>query len=67
MLEMHADGIPEPYMVLFPFLLSPVLWDRPGNIPPLVRLLQSYIMRGPQQVIATDKLVSSMTIQEISN
>jgi exportin-2 (importin alpha re-exporter) len=57
LLEMHTDGsIPEPYMVLFEFLLAPVLWERPGNIKPLVRLLQAYITRGPQQIVATNKI-----------
>ena len=57
LLEMHTDGtIPQPYMELFTFLLAPILWDRPGNIRPLVRLLQAYITRGPQQVVATSKL-----------
>jgi exportin-2 (importin alpha re-exporter) len=37
-------------MELFQFLLIPVLWERPGNIHGLVRLLQAYISRGPQQV-----------------
>jgi len=34
----------------------PVLWDRPANIKPLVRLLQAYVSRGPQQVAATNKI-----------
>ncbi len=42
-------------MALFPFLLAPVLWDRPGNITPLVRLLQAYIARGAQQIVALEK------------
>ncbi|KAK2157652.1 hypothetical protein LSH36_187g00016 [Paralvinella palmiformis] len=50
LLEMHADSIPEPYMALFPHLLLPVLWERPGNIPPLVRLLQAFIERGAKQI-----------------
>ena len=51
LLELHNDGgVPEPYMALFQFLLVPVLWERPANIKPLVRLLQAYVSRGPQQV-----------------
>jgi len=38
---MHSAGqVPAPYMELFPFLLAPNLWERAGNITPLVRLLQ---------------------------
>ncbi|XP_029650427.1 exportin-2 [Octopus sinensis] len=44
-----------PYMALFPHLLVPVLWERPGNIPPLVRLLQAIIQKGAKQ-IEPDKL-----------
>jgi len=51
MLELHGTGsVPEPYMALFSFLLVPLLWERPANIHPLVRLLQAFISRGPGQV-----------------
>ena len=30
LLEIRRDEIPEPYMKLFPLLLSPVLWERTG-------------------------------------
>ncbi|KAL3215336.1 hypothetical protein MRX96_006601 [Rhipicephalus microplus] len=46
MLECHSSPVPDPYMALFPCLLAPVLWERPGNIHPLVRLLQAFIERG---------------------
>merc|ERR1712050_27561 len=32
LLEMHKTSVPEPYMQLLPFLITPVLWERPGNI-----------------------------------
>jgi len=50
MLELHSGSVPEPYMALFSFLLVPLLWERPANIHPLVRLLQAFISRGPAQV-----------------
>uniref|UniRef100_A0A2C9K086 Exportin-2 n=1 Tax=Biomphalaria glabrata TaxID=6526 RepID=A0A2C9K086_BIOGL len=55
LIEQHPGKIPETYMALFPHLLAPVLWERPGNIPPLVRLLQAYIHKGADQIEA-DKL-----------
>uniref|UniRef100_T1J763 Exportin-2 n=1 Tax=Strigamia maritima TaxID=126957 RepID=T1J763_STRMM len=55
LLEIHTDAIPEPYMQLFPFLLAPSLWERPGNIHPLVRLLQAYIEKGVERIIQTGK------------
>jgi exportin-2 (importin alpha re-exporter) len=52
LLEYHNPGnITGPYMELFQFLLIPVLWERPGNIKPLVRLIQAYIRIGAAQVI----------------
>ena len=57
MLELHKD-CPTPYMDMFPFLLAPVLWERLGNIPPLVRLLQAYVEKGSAQIVATNKVVS---------
>jgi exportin-2 (importin alpha re-exporter) len=45
-------------MALFPHLLLPVLWERFGNIPPLVRLLQAFIERGAKD-IQVDKMVSN--------
>uniref|UniRef100_A0A1L8DKS7 Exportin-2 n=1 Tax=Nyssomyia neivai TaxID=330878 RepID=A0A1L8DKS7_9DIPT len=58
LLEMRESFavIPEPYMVLFPFLLSPLLWDRPGNVTPLIRLICGYIRQGSAQIVAFDKL-----------
>ena len=51
LLEYHNPGnITGPYMELFQFLLIPVLWERPGNIKPLVRLIQAYIRIGAAQV-----------------
>ena len=44
MLELHSSSIPESYLALFPHLLQPVLWERLGNIPPLVRLLQVLVL-----------------------
>ena len=50
LLEMHTDSVPQAYMALFPHLLLPILWERPGNIPPLVRLLQAHMEKGSQQI-----------------
>lgn len=58
LLELQSSQVPEPYMALFPHLLLPVLWERPGNIPPLVRLLQAFIERGASQ-IESEKIVSN--------
>jgi len=57
MLELHSSGsVPEPYMAMFSFLLVPLLWERPANIHPLVRLLQAFVSRGPSQVLDQDRI-----------
>jgi len=57
LLEYHNPGnITGPYMELFQFLLIPVLWERPGNIKPLVRLIQAYIRIGAAQVVQAGKV-----------
>ena len=53
MLELRVGeaNVPEAYMALFPHLLVPVLWERPANIQPLVRLLQAFVQIGKHQVL----------------
>ena len=64
MLEMQSSSVPEAYMALFPHLLLPILWERPGNIPPLVRLLQAFIEKGASQ-IDPERVVSLFTSRRI--
>lgn len=40
LIELSSPPLKAPYMVVFPPLLTPLYWERPGNIPPLTRLLQ---------------------------
>uniref|UniRef100_A0A8C6CSC8 Exportin-2 n=1 Tax=Moschus moschiferus TaxID=68415 RepID=A0A8C6CSC8_MOSMO len=58
LLETHKNDIPSTYMALFPHLLQPVLWERAGNIPALVRLLQAFLERGSNTIAsaAADKI-----------
>lgn len=51
-----SGAIPEPYWALFPCLLAPPLWDRSGNVTPLIRLLCAFIKQGAVQIIAMEKL-----------
>jgi exportin-2 (importin alpha re-exporter) len=64
MLELRGgqSEVPESYMALFPHLLVPVLWERPANIHPLVRLLQAFIQIGSRQVVASQKLEALLGI-----
>uniref|UniRef100_A0A6P4FW59 Exportin-2 n=1 Tax=Drosophila rhopaloa TaxID=1041015 RepID=A0A6P4FW59_DRORH len=51
-----SGSIPEPYWALFPCLLSPALWDRTGNVTPLIRLISAFIKQGSAQIHALGKL-----------
>ena len=62
LLELHDPPIPETYMNLFPHLLTPVLWERPGNIPPLVRLLQAFISKGGKKIGESGELVKVLGV-----
>uniref|UniRef100_A0A914URF2 Exportin-2 n=1 Tax=Plectus sambesii TaxID=2011161 RepID=A0A914URF2_9BILA len=55
LLDMRPEhsGVPDAYNALLPFLLAPVLWERSGNVPALVRLLQAYFRVGGDAVAAT--------------
>ncbi|CAG0901076.1 unnamed protein product [Cyprideis torosa] len=52
--SMHSLPLPDPYKVLFPILLTPVLWDRPGFVPPLVRLISAFICIQRDTLLAED-------------
>lgn len=65
LLEMREEAktaIPEPYWALFPCLLAPALWDRSGNVTPLIRLLSAFIRQGSAQITKYDKLVSDFKL-----
>lgn len=53
-----STAIPQAYWALFPCLLSPTLWDRSGNVTPLIKLICAFIRQGSPQIAAMDKLVS---------
>jgi len=62
LLELHEPPVPGTYMNLFPHLLAPVLWERPGNIPPLVRLLQAFISKGGEKISEPDELLKILGV-----
>uniref|UniRef100_H0W8W7 Exportin-2 n=1 Tax=Cavia porcellus TaxID=10141 RepID=H0W8W7_CAVPO len=59
LLETHKNDIPSSYMALFLHLLQPVLWERTGNIPALVRLLQAFLERSSNTTASAAKLIAS--------
>lgn len=58
-------NISDAYIQLLPCLLAPVLWERPANISPLVRLLSAFAVHAAPQIVAQDKLVSGLRFFEI--
>lgn len=53
-----TGSIADAYWQLFPCLLSPLLWEKPGNITPLIRLLCAFLRQGANQIASFDKLVN---------
>lgn len=51
LIELRPIPLAGIYMDLFPPLLSPLFWERPGNIAPLVRLLQAYLCKAGKDLV----------------
>ncbi|CAG9857406.1 unnamed protein product [Phyllotreta striolata] len=49
-------ALSDPYMQLLPCLLAPILWERPANISPLVRLLAAFATQAAPQIVLQDKV-----------
>lgn len=45
LVELRPIPLPGAYLAIFPALLAPMLWERPANVPALVRLLQAYLLK----------------------
>lgn len=56
LLELRPLPIPQLYMAVYPLLLTPALWERNGNVPALVRLLQAFVEKAPTDVTKSDNL-----------
>lgn len=52
LLEYRPDGLSDAYRALFEPLLVPTNWERKGNCPALVRLLQAYLKQDRNQELA---------------
>ena len=62
LLELRPLPIPQSYMSIYPLLLAPVLWERPGNVPALVRLLQAFVEKAAEDVAVGDKLTGLLGV-----
>lgn len=62
LLELRPLPIPQLYMVVYPLLLTPALWERGGNVPALVRLLQAFIEKAPSDVTKDNQLTALLGV-----
>lgn len=53
LLEVRPPGspVPDAYHAIFPPLLTPAFWERSGNVPALVRLVQAYLARAGGDIV----------------
>ena len=58
LLEYRAEntGLGEAYTMLFPPLMTPMLWETKGNVPALTRLLTAYLQKGAADIVAKNQL-----------
>ena len=57
-----GEGLGESYTMLFPPLLTPILWERKGNVPALVRLLQAYFRKAGNELVAAGHLMGILGV-----
>ncbi|KAL5572133.1 hypothetical protein UlMin_021730 [Ulmus minor] len=50
LVELNRPPIPPSYMQIFGLLLSPDSWKRGSNVPALVRLLQAFLQKAPNEL-----------------
>jgi exportin-2 (importin alpha re-exporter) len=55
-------SLPETYLQLLPGLLSPIFWERPGNVPALGRLLRAYIAAVPSEIVSRSLLTGVLGV-----
>ncbi|KAI8901692.1 Cse1-domain-containing protein [Globomyces pollinis-pini] len=57
-------GIPQVYMSLLPPLLQPAQWESFANIPALVNLLNSFLMKGSPTIVQNGSLPAFLGISQ---
>lgn len=51
LIELRSRPLPGIYLAIFPPLLNPMFWERSGNIPALVVLVQAYLSKAGDEVV----------------
>ncbi|KAG5141936.1 hypothetical protein JHK82_017631 [Glycine max] len=62
LVELNRPPIPPIYMQIFELLLSPETWKRASNVPALVRLLQAFLQKAPNEITQGDRLTKVLGI-----
>ncbi|BAT87834.1 hypothetical protein LR48_Vigan09g163900 [Vigna angularis] len=62
LVELNGSPIPPIYMQIFVILLSPDSWKRSPNVPALVRLLQAFLQKAPNEINQGDRLTKVLGI-----
>ncbi|KAK7389795.1 hypothetical protein VNO78_25089 [Psophocarpus tetragonolobus] len=62
LVELNRPPIPPIYMQIFELLLSPDTWKRASNVPALVRLLQAFLQKAPDEISQGDRLTKVLGI-----
>jgi exportin-2 (importin alpha re-exporter) len=58
----QESGLGQAYESLFPPLLTASLWEKTGNVPGLTRLMQAYLERAANQLIAAGHVIAMLGI-----
>lgn len=65
MMELNPEAALSPkYVNLLPSVLQPRLWENHGNIPALVRLCQSYLIKAPNVIVEQNQLSAFLGIAQ---
>jgi len=62
LVELNRSPIPPIYMQIFEILLSPDSWKRSPNVLALVRLLQAFLQKAPNEINQGDRLTKVLGI-----
>eukprot|EP00271_Cylindrocystis_brebissonii_P023161 TRINITY_DN9424_c0_g1_i1.p1 TRINITY_DN9424_c0_g1~~TRINITY_DN9424_c0_g1_i1.p1 ORF type:complete len:976 (+),score=170.09 TRINITY_DN9424_c0_g1_i1:234-3161(+) len=62
LVESRRPPLPESYLRIFPPLVTPLLWERPANVPALVRLLQAYLQKASSAIVSSNQLSSVLGV-----
>ncbi|GAV68224.1 CAS_CSE1 domain-containing protein/IBN_N domain-containing protein/Cse1 domain-containing protein [Cephalotus follicularis] len=65
LVELNRPPISPIYMQIFGIILSPNSWKRSSNIPALVRLLQAFLQKAPQELNQEGRLSQVLGIFDI--